>query len=369
VYDLHSHYLLRTVDEYPNSYDISATHPSQADEETTITFNVTDARFNTSTLEWTVQTYSNNGTIADDVNPNSGQINLVDGIASFSIEMLPDSLTEPDIEQFVVRINTLGNSHPLYTTSPITIGDVVVVSTPFYAFPEYVWSYTDGGSVNDTVRNYDVAEVNVDTHIPLVGPGRVYIAFRKSSGNFWHDVAVAAVQVVDASGALVWEEAIDTWEVSLASNPHEVVPTGTTLAGHTPSVDTFLAQTYTYGTVVYSTGATGQWSRTNSSPSNYTGAAHGIVNANLTYGSPLPVGEGVVPQVSVANNTNTEYLYVESSGQPPMNEVVFVRSSTSYNFTGGERIRIAYLLMGSSNAFLTVPAFDPNNSIFVGLGS
>ena len=219
------------------------------------------------------------------------------------------------------------------------------------------------GSALDYTGNYDVAEVEVPAYFS--GSARIYLGIKITTNTHYYcDVCIAGIQILNSAGDTLqksyifnnWSEVNSFWE-NLGT---ATAISGSSTQGFPESLATSAARTY--GGTIYTGSQTNMFSLTDGTPSQYTGAADGIGHTWKT--SDYTSGEDAI--FTVGNNqvsqSAAQYcLYVEASNVSP-NEGFVSRSETAYSFSGGEKIRIAHLLVGASG-----DQMDPDDTLYLGI--
>jgi len=216
----------------------------------------------------------------------------------------------------------------------------------FYSVAEF--QNNDGAS--DTSSNYSVSEVQQN----YSGTGRLYLIHKATGAtSFYNDVPIACIQVLNASGTSInqqwWFGASNNgqgWTTNTAEYNFGAIGSGVSI---TPSQ---AASYYTYTTNVVNGATADRFTLATSTGSSATGAVDGIAQPS----SPMTLGEKTVSQSS-----NTYYMYRETSG----GQVPFccLCRSPSRTWTGGEIIRIAYIIGNIS----TANYYTPDDTLFLGI--
>jgi len=220
-------------------------------------------------------------------------------------------------------------------------------------------------SQSDYNGSWDVSETFVPVNFS--GSARIYIGAKITTvETYYSDWCVAAVQIVNNAGDTVME----SWVFHLDSQaaewetPHGRIA-GTSTVGYPATLSTLTAQSYyQISTSVFSN----RWIQANGTATYYTGANGGIqttyTNDNATL---LPVGNGTVPKYT----SSTRYLFTEAStGVSPGGFARYssvAMRSPSYNFSGGERIRVCHVLVQPDPSINSNGQGDPNDSLYLGV--
>lgn len=203
---------------------------------------------------------------------------------------------------------------------------------------------------NDTSSNYSVSEVQSS----YSGTGRLYLIHKATGATtYYNDAPIACIQVLNASGTTVneqwWFGAQGNgqgWTTHTLEYNFGAIGTGINI---TP---TQAADNYNYTTSVVNGAIADRFTLASSTSSSITGAVDGIAEPS----GPLALGEK-----SVAQSLNTYYMFRETSGaQIPFCTLC---RSPSRTWTGGERIRIAYII-GNVN---TPSYYTPEDTFFFGI--
>lgn len=217
------------------------------------------------------------------------------------------------------------------------------------------------GGNSDYTGPYDVSEVTVPSSFS--GSARIYLGHKvTSSTSFYSDIAVAGVQILNSTGTALLESYI--FGSSTDNNGWENLGTATAIAGSSTtgfaeSLSTSAARTY--GSTITSGSATNKFNLATSTGSSATGAGGGInattykTTSDSGSGTIFPLGVNAITQVN-----SSYYIYVECSGTNQYQCVVC--RSPAYTFSGGEKIRIAHTLPGSSSS-----PMDPDDTLYLGV--
>ena len=307
------------------------------------------------TLYMTVENVSN-GEPADDFDTSEFTVSITSGSGSNTIATIADGYTEGS-EQFVIRARLDSYAGTIIgSSSTITISDTSTgtpepqgedLSSSFFSIAEFVNS--DGAA--DTTSNYSVSEVQSS----YSGTGRLYLIHKSAPGttsdsSFYYDAPVACIQVLNDSGTVVNQQ----WWFGTSGNPAgwetytAELNLGTSGISLTPSQ---AATNYTY-TAIGNGATVGRFTLATSTSSDDTGAADGIAEPT----GPMTLGEKTMVQ-----SVGTYYMYREMSGGN-LDRCVLGRS-TSRTWSGGERIRIAYIIGNRP----TAGVYDANDTFFVGI--
>ena len=216
----------------------------------------------------------------------------------------------------------------------------------FYSVAEY----QNNDSASDTSSNYSVSEVQQN----YSGTGRLYLIHKATGGtSFYNDAPIACIQVLDAAGTTVnqqwWFGASgggQGWYTHTSEHNLGSIGSGVNI---TPAQ---AAANYTYTTAVVNGATADRFTLASSTSSNDTGAVGGISEPS----SPMTLGEK-----TMAQSGTTFYMYRETSGaQVPFCSLC---RSGSRTWTGGERIRIAYII----GNFATANYYTPDDTFFLGI--
>lgn len=216
----------------------------------------------------------------------------------------------------------------------------------FYSVAEF----QNNDSQSDTTAPYSVSEVQQN----YSGTGRLYLIHKPTGAtSFYNDVPIACIQVLDAAGTTVNQQ----WWFGTSGNGQGwfTYTSQVNLGAIGSGVNITPAQAaanYTYTTAVVNGATANRFTLATSTGSNDTGAAGGIPQPS----SPLTLGEETMSQSGV-----TYYMYRETSGST----VPFCSlcRSGSRTWTGGERIRIAYII----GNFATANYYTPDDTLFLGI--
>jgi hypothetical protein len=336
--------------EYPRSFNVGITHPTTIySEAETINLTVTDSRHNPVTLNWSIQS----GTAGSaDFTPSSGTVTMSSGVGSISIGVKLDIIHPEATETVVFQVTDPATNKVLGTTQSITILNVEPpppgVGDTFISFGQYF--HSEIAVPTSSTANYHVAEVPMGG---FSGSRRVYLANQVTSTTaYYSDVAVGAIQVVSNDGTTL----LHSFPLSDFRRPADTTWVGditTTVLNRTPTEASNL--NYAYALPGNASGGTAPfWSRASNTTSSPTGAYDGIgldgVYSDPTTGAPAPMplgtaGEHVLPQI-----TGTFFLFPETSSPTVHKDIQVCRSYYPYNFDGTEKLRIAYLMYGSSGS-------------------
>ena len=220
------------------------------------------------------------------------------------------------------------------------------ITTSFYEISN---RFVSSGS-SDYSGAYDVGEVQTN----FIGSGRVYIGVKvTASTTYYNDVPIAGVQLLK-DGVLK-----ESWIFHNSSGG-----SGSTWRTHTSQIygsssigfpiTPAQASNKSFSSISTSTG-TGKFAWATATSSRYTGAADGI-SYDYDYSKVIaPVGNAQVSQ-----SWGRYYCYRETSGSSRYSGAVM--RSPSYNFTGGEHIRVIHLLTGYSGT-----PQNANDTLYVGV--
>ena len=216
----------------------------------------------------------------------------------------------------------------------------------FYSVAEF----QNNDSASDTSSNYSVSEVQQN----YSGTGRLYLIHKATGAtSYLNDVPIACIQVLNASGTSInqqwwfgtsnngqgWTTNIYEWNFGAIGSGVNITPSQA-------------ASNYTYTTNVVNGATADRFTLASSTSSNDTGAVDGIAQPS----SPMTLGEETMPQSS-----STYYMYRETSGaQVPYCSIC---RSLSRTWTGGEIIRIAYIIGNVS----TANYYTPDDTLFLGI--
>ena len=216
----------------------------------------------------------------------------------------------------------------------------------FYSVAEF--QNNDGAP--DTSSNYSVSEVQQN----YSGTGRLYLIHKATGAtSFYNDAPIACIQVLNASGTSVnqqWWFGLSNngqgWETHTIEYNFGAVGTGVNI---TPSQ---AASNYAYTISVVNGATADRFTLATSTGSTATGAVDGIAQPS----SPMTLGEKTMPQ-----SLNTYYMYRETSGA--VVPYCSLCRSPSRTWTGGEIIRIAYIIGNVS----TAGYYTPDDTFFLGI--
>jgi len=216
------------------------------------------------------------------------------------------------------------------------------------SFIEISNRFISATSSSDYTGAYDVSE----TGIGLSGNYQIYIGIKiTASTTFYNDISVAGVQVLDSSNNVK-----QTWIFNTTSGDNWQTYTsqisGSSTIGFPITPQT--ASGYSYSNITTLTGTTaqrvGKFSYASSTGSSYTGTAGGISGST---------GEFTVGNATISQVGSSYYLYREASGSSRYSGTVM--RSPSITLASGDKIRIAHLMVGSSNSQMSA-----NDSIYLG---
>ena len=230
------------------------------------------------------------------------------------------------------------------------------ITTSFYEISNrFIDSQTYMGSKYDYDGPYDVGEVQTN----FVGTGRVYIGVKvTSSPTYYNDVPIAGVQLLSGTSLVrSWIFNTNTGGSGSGWETYTSQISGTSSQGFPASPTT--ASNYTYSNITTSSGV-GRFRYATGTNSSYTGADNGISDAfklSADGGSNFiaAVGNATTSQSSL-NAIN--FCYRETSGATLYSGTV-MRSPT-YDFSGGEYIRVIHALTGPTNYQM-----DPDDTLYV----
>lgn len=324
-------------------------------EGNSITVNVSTVNFPSGTLYLTVENVSN-GEPADDFDITQFTVTISNGSGSNSITTVADGYTEGS-EQFNIkaRLNSY-DGEVIGSSSTITINDTSTgspeltganLNAAFYSIAEFV----NNDNAADTSTNYSVSEVQSS----YSGTGRLYLVHKAAGAepsSFYYDAPVACIQVLNSAGTAVnqqwWFGTSNDpvgWETHTQEYDLGALYTGLNI---TPSQ---AASNYAY-TAIVNGAVADRFSLATSTGSAGTGAVDGIAQPS----APMTLGEQTVPQ-----GFNTYYIYREMSGGT-LNYSALCRSP-SRTWSGGERIRIAYIIGNRTS----VSSYQVDDTFFVGI--
>ncbi len=360
LHDLHDVHMKRIKVEWPRTKLYLSLTPSTTTvtEGNAMTFTlVTEHIENGSTLYYTISTVSGTAMVDADFeqSPNDGG---VDGsftttndstVLTFGLtaEISP-GVAESNVFKLQIRTGSTSGTVVL-ESSNITVTDAVSFGTDIRsAFYEISNRYIIDPTSADYTGAYDVGEIQQAYN----GSARIYLAFKcTTSTTYINDICVAAVQVLNSSGAIQ-----QTWNFSANSNQSwqarqsRVDGSSSLLSSYlTPSQ----AAAYSYSNLTTPSGNTRVGLSTGTS-STFTGMADGIANSASTVYS---VGNGTVSQSS-----NTYYIYGEVSGAAQYSSV-FARSP-SYTFSSGDKIRVVHAVTTQSTMASSI---NVNDSLWIGI--
>jgi hypothetical protein len=236
-----------------------------------------------------------------------------------------------------------------------------ILPDPTEDFMEISNRFITSTSSSDYTGNFDVAEVEIPAYFS--GSARIYLGIKITTQSaFYCDVCIAGVQILNSAGdtlqkSYIFNDYYDvnaTWE-NLGT---ATAISGSSTQGFPESLATSAARTY--GGTITTGNATDRFSLVDGTPSSNTGAADGIGD---TFKTSADGGDDTI--FSAGNNQVSQspaqyFMYVEASNVSP-NEG-FVCRSEAYNFSGGEKIRIAHLLVGYQ-----FDQMDPDDTLYLGV--
>jgi hypothetical protein len=201
----------------------------------------------------------------------------------------------------------------------------------------------------DYTGNYDVSE----TQVHVSGNHNIYIGIKVTSNTtYYNDVAIAGVQIVNKDNQVqkTWifnsvppTSSTDQWQT------YTNAVNGSSTPGFPITPQT--ASGYSYYNMIASASSTIRFSYATSTSSVNTGANDGIATTTNAF----PLGDSVISQSS-----NTYYVYRETSGSTLWSGTVM--RSPVYNFTSGDKIRVAHLVVGNSGSQM-----DPLDTLYLGV--
>jgi len=203
----------------------------------------------------------------------------------------------------------------------------------------------------DYTGNYDVSE----TQVHVSGNHNIYIGIKVTAPSpytYYNDVAIAGVQIVNKDNQVkkTWifnsvpsTSSTDQWQT------YTNAVTGSSTPGFPITPQT--ASGYSYYNMIASASSTIRFSYATSTSSVNTGANDGIATTTNAF----PLGDSVISQSS-----NTYYVYRETSGSTLWSGTVM--RSPVYNFTSGDKIRVAHLVVGNSTYQM-----DPLDTLYLGV--
>lgn len=216
----------------------------------------------------------------------------------------------------------------------------------FYSVAEF--QNNDG--VSNTTSPYSVSEVQQN----YSGTGSLYLIHKATGAtSFYNDAPIACIQVLDATGTTVnqqwWFGTSNNgqgWYTHTSEYNFGAIGSGVNI---TPAQ---AAANYTYTTAVVNGAIADRFTLSTGTSSASTGAADGIASPS----SPMTVGEETMSQ-----STGTYYMYRETSGA--VVPFCSLCRSGSRTWTGGEIIRIAYIIGNNS----TPNYYTPTDTFFLGI--
>lgn len=279
--------------------------------------------------------------------------------ATFNIKPIGDSISESNVVKVSIRRGGILND-PLFQTGNLTIGDASTpvgtdISSSFYEISNrFIASNTYMGSTADYTGPYDVGEVQTD----FIGTGRVYIGHKVTSSTaFYSDVPIAGVQIISGTTLVAsWIFNTSTGGSGFGWQTYTSRIAGSSTQGFAVTPQT--ASGYTY-TTIGTTATAGRFSWATATGSSNTGAADGIGD---TYKLSADGGSNTLATVGDAQifqTTNTYYAFHETSSPAVLYDCAVMRSPT-YNFSGGEKIRVIHALTGDSTS-----PMNPDDSLYV----
>ena len=218
----------------------------------------------------------------------------------------------------------------------------------FYSVAEF----QNNDSLNETNTNYSVSEVQQN----YSGTGRLYLIHKATGAtSYYNDAPIACIQVLNESGTSInqqwWFGSTSSigqgWKTNTGQYDLGNVGSG---VSKTPSQ---VVSSYVFTTNVAVGRTANRFSIAHSTGSNDTGATGGILQPS----SPMTLGEQTMSQ----GGTYTYYMYRETSGA--IVPRCSLCRSPSRTWTGGEIIRIAYIIgnVGTSNYY------TPDDTFFLGI--
>lgn len=346
VHDLFDQYNLTKQSFWKKAIVITDVTPNLTPitEGFVVTFTVTDSNGYNGTLY-----YSLNNIQINDADPLTGSFELTDGVGTFDVGFIADGV--PEDESFTVSIRVDGVQGEVIFTSPsLSIVDAAAptgedLRTSFYSVAEF----QNNDSQDDTTSNYSVSEVQQD----YTGTGRLYLIHKCTQvTSFYNDVPIACIQVLNSTGTSVneqwWFGVSDDgqgWTTHTLEYDFGAIGAGVNI---TPDQ---AATNYSYVTNVVNGSTADRFSLASGTGSADTGAVDGIAEPT----GPMTLGEKTVPQ-----SPATYYMYRETSGAV-VPQCTLCRSP-SRSWSGGERIRIAYIIGNATG-------YTPTDTLFFGISN
>lgn len=280
---------------------------------------------NVGVITWTINHITTNDA---DFTQTSSTVVMTNGTANFYLGTIVNDPSEGS-ETFTVTLTT-ADGVTIGTTPTITLQNIV--PDPTNSWIEISNRNIVTISTSDYGGAYDVSETQVP--VTFSGAARVLLAIKITAATtFYNDVCIAGVQILNSSNVVQ-----QTWIFNTTTTPWETYTAQRT--GQTTGVadSVTLAAALTYSSITTSTNV-GRFSLASGTGSSYTGATDGIATTSNAF----PVGDA-----QIAQSFGTYYIYREASGSSA-NSTTYARSPV-YNFSGGEKIRVAHLLTSPSNS-------------------
>ena len=332
-------------------------------EGNSMTFTLaTEHIFNGSTLYYSISTVSGTTMVDADFNasPNNGGVEGSFTTTNDSTVLtfgLTAEITPGDAESNVFKLQIREGSTSgtvVIESSNITVTDAISFGTDIRsAFYEISNRAIVSPSSLDYTGNYDVGEVQQS----YTGSARVYLAFKcNTSTTFYHDICVAAVQVLNSAGNTIkqtWNFSDSTtalnlgWQTAARVNANNsnllssyLTPQGA--SGYTNYYNLVVSANNTRVDLATGTG------------SSSTGMADGIANSTTTI---YPAGDN-----QVAQSSGSYFIFGEVSGAARYSHVV--ARSPSYSFATGDIIRVVHGMTTISSMISTI---NVNDSLWIGI--
>lgn len=350
VHDVFDQYNSNILDSWPiTAYPTQGTitpSTTSVTEGNAVTFTVSVNNQFTGNMYYSV---IGGPTDADFFENASGSFSVSNGSGTFDLSLTADGIAEGDT--FQVQLRRDSTSGLLFsTTASISVTDAAAptgedIRSAFWPISEF--QNNDGAS--DTSSNYSVSEVQQD----YSGTGSLYLIHKATGATtFYNDVPIACIQILNSSGTGIVEQWWfgdfgdgKGWTTHTVEYNFGAIGTGINI---TPAA----ASTYSYVTSVVNGSTADRFCLASTTGSSATGAVDGIAEPT----GPMPLGEK-----TVAQSLNTYYMYRETSGA--VVPYCALCRSPSRTWTGGERIRIAYIIGNVA----TTNYYTPTDTLFVGI--
>jgi hypothetical protein len=279
---------------------------------------------------------------------------MTNGSGTVDITPFADGVTES--ETFTVEIRKDSVSGTILAVSPtITITDAAAIpgtdiTSSFYQIAtRFIDSQVYMGNPADYTGPYDVTEVQT-----LYSGTTLFIGVKfTASTNFYNDVPIAAVQILDSTNttllySYVFHNSVGgtggAWTTT-TSSPGQNTGQGFPI---TPATAAGLS----YSSIV-SGSTVNKMNWASSTSSSYTGCADGISSAYTT--TIMPLGIAAINQT-----LGSYYMYCETSGV--VVDGCSVAKSPPISIPAHSWIRVAHALTGP-----TASQMDPTDTLWVGI--